>query len=183
MKTQLRVLAMGALGMAAGCDRSASARAPSTQPILASAAPSTKPYDKYKNVKRTDKVTKTEAEWKKILTPEQFEILRNKGTEPAFHNAYWDNHEKGTYKCAGCGLVLFSSDAKFHSGTGWPSFYQPIADDRVHVGLDTSHGMERDEVTCARCGGHLGHVFDDGPAPTGLRYCMDSAAMVFEKAK
>jgi len=126
-------------------------------------------------------VVKTNEEWKKILTPEQYNILREKGTERAFTGATWDNHEKGVYKCAACGLELYASDTKFESGTGWPSFWQPIANDRVTVATDNTHGMTRDEVLCARCGGHLGHVFDDGPKPTGLRYCMNSGAMTFEK--
>jgi len=127
------------------------------------------------------KQLKSDAEWKRILSSEQYEILRNAGTEAPFSGRYWNNHEKGTYFCAACGLDVFSSDTKFESGTGWPSFWKPINKNRVILRRDLSHGMDRTEVLCARCEGHLGHVFDDGPKPTGLRFCMNSAAMTFKK--
>ena len=134
-----------------------------------------------KTYMNSEKVVKTEDEWRKILTPERFNILRKKGTERAFTGEYWNNEEKGLYKCAGCQNDLYSSDTKFDSGTGWPSFWAPIAKENVSTGTDNSFLMERTEVQCARCDGHLGHVFDDGPKPTGLRYCMNSAAMIFAK--
>ncbi len=130
-----------------------------------------------------EKIVKSEEEWKRLLTPEQFRVLRKEGTERAFTGKYWDHHAAGLYRCAGCGLELFDSRAKFDSGTGWPSFWAPIAKERVHEFADRSLGMERIEVECARCGGHLGHVFDDGPKPTGLRYCMNSAALEFAAKK
>jgi peptide-methionine (R)-S-oxide reductase len=127
-----------------------------------------------------DLVNKTAEEWKSALTPVQYHVLREKGTERAFTGAYWDNHEKGTYYCAGCQQKLFDSDTKFDSGTGWPSFYQPAEPSAVAVHRDKSLGMIRDEVVCSKCGGHLGHVFPDGPRPTGLRYCMNSVSLKFE---
>jgi peptide-methionine (R)-S-oxide reductase len=130
---------------------------------------------------REAKIHKSESEWKKMLTSEQYHVLREKGTERAFSGEYWDNHQKGFYYCAACHQKLFSSKTKYESGTGWPSFYKPVSDSAVNILIDRSGGMVREEVVCSNCGGHLGHVFSDGPKPTGLRYCLNSVSLDFKK--
>jgi peptide-methionine (R)-S-oxide reductase len=128
----------------------------------------------------SDKIEKTEKEWKEILTPQQFRVLRKKGTEAAFTGRYYNHHESGTYRCAACGQELFPSETKYESGTGWPSFYAPVDVTSIETVRDFSHFMIRTEVVCSRCGSHLGHVFKDGPQPTGLRYCLNSISLEFK---
>jgi peptide-methionine (R)-S-oxide reductase len=128
----------------------------------------------------TEKLQKTDEEWRRELTPEQYRILREKGTERAFTGAYWDAKQSGVYSCAACGMELFSSDTKYESGSGWPSFYAPVSEDRVETEEDRTLGMRRTEVMCARCESHLGHVFPDGPRPTGMRFCINSASLRLE---
>jgi peptide-methionine (R)-S-oxide reductase len=157
---------------------------PTTKPAMKQQSPSAQPsaaaacgLDPDAACGSTHWKEKSEAEWRKQLTPEQYRIAREAGTERAFSGKYWNTHTKGVYHCAICGLPLFSSETKFESGTGWPSFYQPVAKNAVAEHADPSHGMVRTEVQCSQCGVHLGHLFDDGPKPTGLRYCLNSAVL------
>ena len=167
----LSSLALSALGLLA-CSRSGAANP--DDPV----EPGVKglPADPEK----VEPITKTDEEWKALLPADAYRVLRQEGTETAFTGRYWSEHRPGFYLCAGCGLGLFKAEDKFDSGTGWPSFSRPLKADRVKELTDGSHGMERTEVECARCGGHLGHVFDDGPKPTGLRYCMNSVSLIFK---
>jgi len=173
----LWLAAAGLLTLNSGCNGAppASSEAAATTADNATATQATPTWT------MTDKVTKTDEEWRSLLTPEEYRILRRKGTEPSFSGAYWDNHEDGIYACAGCGLVLFTSEGKYDSGCGWPSYWKPAKAEHVSTAVDNTLGMRRTEILCTRCGGHLGHVFEDGPDPTGLRYCVNSASVKFEK--
>ena len=176
MKLAITFSALAATVLLTGCDHTdvttnAAAAEPTNSPSITT------------NQTMSDKITKTDEEWRKELTPEQYQVLRQKGTERAFTGKYWNTKDKGVYRCAACGAELFVSDTKFDSGCGWPSFYAPMSSNAVAEAKDGSAFMQRTEVLCSKCGGHLGHVFEDGPNPTGLRYCINSASLKFDGKK
>jgi peptide-methionine (R)-S-oxide reductase len=181
-RTRRRLLA-GLAATAVGLGCKAAASGPRSETGSAAKKGTGMAVDEGTAATATGKVVKSDAEWKKVLTPQQYHVLREKGTERAFTGAYWNNHEKGIYVCAACAKELFSSETKFESGTGWPSFWAPISKASVEEHEDNRLFARRTEIVCARCGGHLGHVFNDGPRPTGLRYCMNSAALRFVPEK
>ena len=192
MRSSLLILLLSVLTLNSACSQKKSNRdakmdasdSPTTGATPVKAVAAKYPVPKLVTSKSDEfPVRKTDAEWKKQLTPAQYFILREQGTERPFVNKYADNHEKGNYYCAADHNLLFSSETKFESGTGWPSFWAPATENSLKVTADNSLGMSRDELVCAKCGGHLGHVFNDGPKPTGQRYCMDSDGMLFEKVK
>jgi methionine-R-sulfoxide reductase len=184
-RTILKIAGLATMQMLVGCGTNAE-QAASTQPANQDSDMKTTVKVKVYNAKgelvgpiEMARVVKTDEQWKAQLTPDQYKIARAKGTEAAFCGNLLDNHEKGIYSCVCCGLPLFSSEGKFNSGTGWPSFFQPVAEENVIEHQDNSYGMSRTEILCARCDCHLGHVFDDGPRPTGLRFCVNSESLVF----